>query len=60
MGAPNDSQLPRLQQPLGGGAGFVGDLGAGEHARDLLAAMILGDLGDAGGDALALGQPSPC
>ena len=26
-----------LDQPLGGGASFVGDLGAGEHAGDLLA-----------------------
>lgn len=26
----------RFDQPLGGGAGFVGDLGASQHAGDLL------------------------
>jgi hypothetical protein len=26
----------RLDQPFGGGAGFLGDLGAGQHASDLL------------------------
>ena len=44
----------RLDQPLGGGAGLVGDLGAGQHAGDLLAAALGGELGDAGRDALAL------
>src|SRR3569623_1291025 len=37
-----------------GGAGLVGDLGAGEHARNLLAPRLGGDLGDARCDALAL------
>ena len=44
----------RADQPFGGGAGFGGDLGAGQHARDLLAAMVGGERVDAGGDALAL------
>src|SRR5262245_66135402 len=43
-----------LDQALGSGARLRGDLGAGEHARDLLAALVGIDLGDAGGDTLAL------
>ena len=42
------------QQAFGGGAGFGGDLGAGEHAGDFLAAVIGGERVDAGGDTLAL------
>src|SRR3546814_16411889 len=36
----------------GGGAGFVGDGGAGQHARDLLAALALVERCD-GGDGVA-------
>ena len=45
-----------FQQPLGGGARFRRDLGAGQHAGDFLAAVIGGERVDAGGDALALVQ----
>ena len=48
------SRRRRLQQPLGGGPRFGGDLGAGQHAGDFLAAVIGGERVDAGGDALAL------
>ena len=34
--------------------GFGGDLRAGQHARDFLAAVVGGERVDAGGDALAL------
>src|SRR6185436_5622776 len=44
----------RLHQPFGRGTGFSGDLGAGQHARDLLAALVGGKHRDAGGHALAL------
>ena len=46
----------RLDQAFGGGAGLVGDLGAGQHAGDLLAPFLGRHLGDAGGDPLALFQ----
>ena len=36
------SRCRRLEQPVGGGAGFGGDLGAGQHAGDFLAAAIGG------------------
>src|SRR5438876_4639938 len=49
-----DSRRCGAQQPFGGGAGFGGDLGAGEHAGDFLAAVIGGERVDAGGDTLAL------
>src|ERR1700751_5280269 len=40
-------------EALGGGAGLFGDLGAGEHAGDLLAPALGGHLVNTGGDALA-------
>src|ERR1700742_648764 len=46
----------RLDQPFGGGAGLGGDLGAGEHAGDLLAALVGRHFRDARGDAFALLQ----
>ena len=46
----------RANEPLRGGAGFGGDFGAGEHARDLLAAALALQFGDARGDPLALGE----
>ena len=42
-----------LISALGGGARLGGDLGARQHARDLLAAALGGKLGDAGRDPLA-------
>jgi hypothetical protein len=48
------SRRCRAEQPFGGGAGFGGNLGAGQHAGDFLAAVIGRERIDAGGDALAL------
>src|SRR5512138_571367 len=42
-------------QAFGGGACLLGDLGAGEHAGDLLAAVAGAELAHLGGDALAGG-----
>jgi hypothetical protein len=45
--------LPRRpDQALGGGARLVGDLGARQHAGDLLAAALDRELGNARRDAL--------
>jgi hypothetical protein len=44
----------RRAQTDSGGARLVGDLGAGQHAGDFLAAVVGGERVDAGGDALAL------
>ena len=43
-------------QAFGGGAGFGGDFGAGQHACYLLAAPIIFKLEDAGGDPLAVAE----
>ena len=43
----------RLDQPLGGGARLRGDLGAGQHARDLLAPPL-------GAQARRRGSPPAC
>ena len=43
-----------LEQPFRGCPCLGGDLGAGKHAGDLLAAVVGGERVDAGGDALAL------
>src|SRR5262249_60075190 len=40
-------------QALGGGTCLLGDLGAREHAGDLLAAMVGSDFGNPGCDPLA-------
>ncbi len=44
----------RFQQPLRGRPGFGGDFGAGQHARDFLAAVIGGERLHSGSDTLAL------
>ena len=51
---PMTSSRRRLQQPFRGGPRLGGDLRAGQHPRDFLAAVIGGERIDAGGDALAL------
>src|SRR4030095_11640783 len=43
-----------VHEGAGGGARGVGDLGAGQHARDLLLALGGGEVFDGGADALAL------
>ena len=48
------SRRRSLQQPFRCRPRLGGDLGAGQHAGDFLAAMIGGERVDAGGDALAL------
>ena len=55
-GEGNRTSARRLDQPFGGRARFIGDFGAGQHARDFLAAALLGHFDDAGGDALAFFQ----
>src|SRR5687767_2671925 len=50
------SVLTRLcQQLVGGGAGFVGDGGAGQQAGDLLAPLLLVERGDGGDGVVAEG-----
>src|SRR3954452_18410712 len=50
------SSRRRLEQTVRGSPRLGGDLGAGEHPRDLLAAVVGGKRIDAGRNALALVQ----